>query len=148
MKRKTTRYSLSHFFHFLETVWQEKLIKKNDLKQWQEAVTEFQKVMNAEEIRDLRRVEIKRLSNRYIDFLVDSRSSITPWRIYQLKNGLAAAIGNFIAFTINPNEYRRGARLAMAKQIYIKKKAHVAAAAILPLPIGRHSEPRLSSGAP
>ncbi|WP_187408151.1 hypothetical protein [Saccharophagus sp. K07] len=145
MKRKMTRYSLTNFIRFLEVVWQERLVKKQTLQQWQEAISEFQNILSLDEVADLRCLDIQHLSSRYVDFLVDNRNSITPWRIYQLKNGLMQGVGDFIAYTINPNEYKRCARLALAKHIYLQKKARVAAA-VLPLPAIRASETRVSSG--
>jgi|GEM_PF-2241321 hypothetical protein len=133
MTLKKTRFSLPHFFYFLEVVWQEKLIKKNTVKRWQEAVDEFQQVMTAQEIADMRCIDVQQLGARYIDLLVGRRNSITPWRIYHLKNALAQSIGDFVAFTVNPNEYRRAATLALAKQVYLQNLAE-ATAAVVPLP--------------
>lgn len=133
MTLKKTRFSLPHFFYFLEVVWQEKLIKKNTVKRWQEAVDEFQQVMTAQEIADMRCIDVQQLGARYIDLLVGRRNSITPWRIYHLKNALAQSIGDFVAFTVNPNEYRRAATLALAKQVYLQSLAE-ATAAVVPLP--------------
>lgn len=134
MTLKKTRFSLPYFFYFLETVWQEKLIKKNTVKRWQEAVEEFEQVMTAQEIADLRCIDIKHLGARYIDLLVGRRSSITPWRIYHLKNALAQSIGDFVAFTVNPNEYRRTTTLALAKQVYLQNRAEASTAPVVPLP--------------
>jgi len=144
---KKTRYSLPHFFNFLEAVWQEKLVKKNTLKRWQDAITEFQKVLLQEEVADLRCIDIKQLASRYIDLLVEQRSSITPWRIYHLKNALSQAIGDFIAFTINPNEYKRMTSLALAKQVYLQSRAQAnAPSAVISLPTYQGSA-RLSAAA-
>ena len=146
MMTKKTRFSLHNFFGFLEAVWQEKLIRKNTLKRWQDAIGEFQQVMSDDEIADLRCADVKQLGARYIDLLVDNRSSITPWRIYHLKNALAQAIGDFIAFTINPHEYKRTTSLALAKQVYLHNKAHAIGSAIVTLP--QHGDTvRLSAAA-
>lgn len=134
MTKKKTRFSMPHFFCFLETVWQEKLVKENTLKRWQDAIEEFQHVMDAQEIADLRCVDVKCLGGRYIDLLVGKRSSITPWRIYHLKDALAQSIGDFVAFTINPHEYKRTARLALVKQIYLKNQAQLTGSAVVALP--------------
>jgi site-specific recombinase XerD len=134
MMTKKTRFSLHNFFGFLEAVWQEKLVKKNTLKRWQDAIAEFQQVLGDEEVADLRRVDVKRLGARYVDLLVDTRSSVTPWRIYHLKNAFAQAIGDFVAFTVNPHEYKRTTSLALAKQIYLHNTAHSTGAAVVALP--------------
>lgn len=146
MMTKKTRYSLPNFFGFLEAVWQEKLVKKNTLKRWQDAVGEFQQVMSEQEIADLRCIDVKQLGARYIDLLVDKRSSITPWRIFHLKNALAQSIGDFVAFTINPNEYKRTASLALAKQVYLQNKAS-AGPSVVALPTHHGTAANLSAAA-
>lgn len=137
MMTKKTRFALPHFYGFLEAMWHEKLVKKNTLKCWQDAVSEFQQVMDEDEFADLRCVDVKGLGTRYVDLLVHQRSSITPWRIYQLKNALAQAIGDFVAFTINPHEYKRTTSLALAKQIYLHNKASADGSAVVTLPAQR-----------
>jgi hypothetical protein len=144
MNKKRTRFSLPCFINFLESVWEEKLVKKNTLKRWQDAVEVFQQVMTEQEIADLRCVNVKALGARYIDVLVDRRSSITPWRIYHLKNALAQSIGDFIAFTINPNEYRRAMSLALAKQVFLQNRADNSTNAVIALP-SYHGAARLSA---
>lgn len=134
MITKKTRFSLHNFFGFLESVWQEKLVKKNTLKRWQDAIDEFQQIMSDEEIADLRCADVKQLGARYVDLLVDNRSSVTPWRIYHLKNALGHAIGDFIAFTVNPHEYKRTTSLALAKQVYLHNRAHKVGTPIVALP--------------
>lgn len=144
MTNKKTRFSLHNFFGFLESVWQENLLKKNTLKRWQEAVGEFQQVMSDEEIADLRCADVKQLGMRYVELLVDNRSSVTPWRIYHLKNALGQAIGDFIAFTINPHEYKRTTSLALAKQVYLHNKAHAMGSSVVAMP-QHNGETRLSA---
>ena len=134
MMTKKTCFSMSHFFCFLEAIWQEKLVKENTLKRWQDAIEEFQHVMDVEEMADLRCVDIRRLGARSIDLLVDKRSSITPWRIYHLKDALAQSIGDFVAFTINPHEYKRTARLVLVKQIYLQNQSQITGSAVVALP--------------
>lgn len=141
---KKTRFSLPHFFGFLEAVWQEKLVKKNTLKRWQDAITEFQQVLSEREIADLRCIDVKHLGARYVDLLVDKRSSITPWRIYHLKNALAQSIGDFVAFTINPNEYKRTTSLALAKQVYLQSRASNVNAPVVVLPT-HHGSAKVSA---
>ncbi len=120
MNGKKNRFSLHHFYYFLEVIWEERLVKNTTLSQWQEAVKEFQQVLTREEWSDLRSVDIKDLSRRYVDMLVDQRSSITPWRIHKLKSQLNAAFGEFIAFTVNPDEYRRNKKFARAKEAFLQ----------------------------
>ncbi|MCR6651863.1 MAG: hypothetical protein NVV73_10400 [Cellvibrionaceae bacterium] len=143
MKLKRTRFSFPHFVGFLESVWEEKLVRKNILKRWQEAIEEFQQVMTDEEVADLRCVDVKCLGARYVDLLVERRRSITPWRIYHLKNAFAQSIGDFVAFTINPNEYRRSASFAMAKQVFLQNQAETQASSVVVLPT-YHGSARVS----
>jgi hypothetical protein len=144
MMTKKTRFSLPNFFGFLEAVWQEKLVRKNTLKRWQDAIDEFQQVMSEEEVADLRCIDVKQLGSRYIDLLVDKRSSITPWRIYHLKNALAQAIGDFVAFTVNPHEYMRTTSLALAKQVYLNNRTQTTGSAVVALPT-HHGAAKLSA---
>lgn len=147
MMTKKTRFSLHNFFGFLEAVWQEKLVRKNTLRRWQEAIGEFQQVMSEEEVADLRCVDVKEMGARYIDLLVDKRSSITPWRIYHLKHALAQSIGDFVAFTINPQEYKRTTSLALAKQVYLHNRAQNTGSAVVALPTHQGAAKKLSAAA-
>ena len=143
MNMKRSRYSLNHFYYFLETLWEERLVKSATLNMWQEAIKEFQQVLTDEETLDLRSVEIKKLSRRYLDMLIDQRSSITPWRIHKLKSLMNTAVGEFIAFTINPLEYRCNKKLARAKEVFLSKHGAASDSRVVHLP-GVQAKPNRS----
>lgn len=87
------------------------------VNQWWEAIAAFGPVLTESEMRDLRCVEIKDVSGRYVALLVARSASITPWRILKTENLLAEALGEFIAFAINPTQYRRDKTATLAEMV-------------------------------
>ena len=107
MSANRSRFSLYQLHCFLKLVGQERLVDHVTLDKWREAVREFGPVFDFKEAQDLRCVDIKRVSQRYIKKQIDMRTSITHWRVFTLENLLRTVLGEFIAFTVNPAQYRK-----------------------------------------
>lgn len=114
MKLSTRRFSLHQFQYFLKLIGKEGLAYEATLDQWREVARTFEPFLTRAEKRDLRCVDIKQLSQGYVAAAVDRRASITPWRILMLESQMAAVLGEFIAFSINPVQYRENRRLPKA----------------------------------
>jgi len=100
------RFSLHQFAYFLKLVGKDGLVHNTTLELWREAAREFEIAFTRNEKQDLRCVDIRQLSQRYVSSLADARTTISPWRILMLESVMAAALGEFIAFTVNPVRYR------------------------------------------
>jgi hypothetical protein len=105
------RFSLHQFAYFLKLVGKDGLVHGSTLELWREAAREFEIAFTRNEKQDLRCVDIRQLSQRYVSSIADTRSSVTPWRVLMLESVMAAALGDFIAFTINPIRYRENRSL-------------------------------------
>lgn len=104
-KLKKCAFSVKHFYTFLSVAREGGLLSPEKLHNWQETLREFQVVMQPSERNDLRSLDIETLSQRYIELVSKERVSITPWLIHTRKMLLKNAIGNFIAYAINPLKY-------------------------------------------
>lgn len=111
MMLSSRRFSLYQFQYFLKLIGKEGLAYETTLDQWREVARTFEPFLTRPEKRDLRCVDIKQLSHSYVSAVVDRRTSITPWRILMLESQMAAVLGEFIAFSINPVQYRENRRL-------------------------------------
>lgn len=104
-KYKKCAFSVKQFYTFLSIARKRGLLAPEKLHSWQEALREFQAVMQPSEQDDLRSIDIESVSERYIERVSKERISITPWLIHTRKSLLQNAIGNFIAYAINPIKY-------------------------------------------
>lgn len=114
------RFSLHQFQYFLKLIGKEGLAYETTLDQWREVAKTFEPFLTRAEKRDLRCVDIKQLSHSYVGALVDRKTSVTPWRIFMLESQMAAVLGEFIAFSINPIQYRENRRPSRG-QLHLEK---------------------------
>jgi hypothetical protein len=113
--KKQTRFSLDHYVMFVDFVWHYALVEENKAVVWKDVMSECQPILTEEEKADMRSVQISSLARRYVDHLIKRRRSITPWRVQEFKLNVSEAIGEFIAYTINPDDYQRSCTLRNAK---------------------------------
>jgi hypothetical protein len=111
----TRRFSLHQFQYFLKLIGKEGLAYETTLDQWREVARTFEPFFTRAEKRDLRCVDLKQLGHSYASTVVERGASITPWRILMLESQMAAVLGEFIAFSINPVQYRENRRPVTAK---------------------------------
>lgn len=104
-KLKQRVFSVKHFYSFLAETGRKGVLSKEKLQRWGTTLQEFQAVMQPGERADLRSIDIEGVSKRYIERVSNQNISITPWLIHTHKTDLQNAIGNFIAYTINPLKY-------------------------------------------
>lgn len=114
-----TRFSLYQFHCFLKLAGQDHLVDRNTLGLWSEAAREFGPIFNFREAQDLRCVDVSRVSQRYIRSLIDMHTHIAPRRVLKMQSHLRAALGDFIAFAVNPARYRESTHAAMDMQAEI-----------------------------
>lgn len=104
-KLRKCAFSIKQFYTFLSVARKNGLLSQEKLHNWQETLREFQDVMQPSERDDLRSLDIEGVSQRYVELVSKERISITPWLINTRKTLLQNAIGNFIAYAINPIKY-------------------------------------------
>lgn len=104
-KLKQRIYSIKHFYGFLDEARKHDVLSAEKLHIWRVALREFQPVMEPCECEDLRRIDIEGVSKRYLERVSEEKTSITPWLIHTRKKHLQNAIGNFVAYAINPLKY-------------------------------------------
>lgn len=104
-KLKKRIYSVKHFYGFLDEARRRDVLSAEKLHKWRVALREFQSVMRPCECDDLRCIDIEGVSKRYLKRVSEERISITPWLIHTRKKHLQNAIGNFVAYAINPLKY-------------------------------------------
>ena len=98
-------FSMKHFYHFISVMDHKDVISPEKLRKWQDTLREFHAVMTGSECDDLRCLDVESLSKRYVDLVSQQKISITPWLIHTRKKLLQNAVGNFVAYTINPGQY-------------------------------------------
>lgn len=104
-KLKQRVFSVKHFYSFLAEAGRKGVLSTEKLQSWGATLQEFQAVMQPGERADLRSIDIEGVSKRYIERISSRNISITPWLIHTHKTELQNAIGNFIAYAINPHKY-------------------------------------------
>lgn len=104
-KMKKCAFSVKDFHAFLSIADETGVLSQEDVQKWQETLHEFQTVMQPNEREDLRSLDIEGVSQRYTDLVSRQNVSITPWLIHSRKQVLQNAIGNFVAYAINPAKY-------------------------------------------
>lgn len=104
-KLKRCAFSVESFHSFLAEASHTGVLPLGKAQRWQETLQEFQAVLQAEERDDLRRLDVEALSERYTQLVARQNVRITPWLIQSRKAVLQQAVGNFIAYAINPLKY-------------------------------------------
>lgn len=100
-----TAYSKDRFYEFLEYISSERLVIEVDLDHWEAAATQMLAVLTPAEEKDLRSLDVDVICRRFTKTVAQRGNSITPWVLHQYKRQLRDAIGNFVAFAINPTKY-------------------------------------------
>lgn len=112
-KFKKCAFSVKQFYTFLAEAGSKGVLSSEKQETWQETVHEFEAVMQPSECEDLRSIDIEGVSQRYIELVSRQNVSITPWTIHLHKTQLQNAIGDFIAYVINPLKYCDSKKSAM-----------------------------------
>lgn len=116
-KLKKGAFSVKEFYTFLSVARRGGLLSPQKLHTWQETLREFQSFMQSNERDDLRSIDIDSVSERYIEQVNKEQISITPWVIHTRKDLLQNAIGNFVAYVINPHKYCESMRNSTASRL-------------------------------
>lgn len=99
-------YSKESYFQFLDYVIAKGLVKQATAKNWKNASIRLLAILDEDESHDLRKVDIDALCSRFMN--LEGKSSITPSSIQVYRSRLKTAVGDFIAYTDNPIEYKPG----------------------------------------
>lgn len=99
-------YSKAQFFEFLNYLKAENIQTSSTLADWRSAAASLLDHLNSSEEKDLRRINIDSLIDRFAKRSCEQHQSITPWVLHQHRTQLSSAVGDFIAYVINPIRYR------------------------------------------
>lgn len=104
-KLKRCAFSVESFHSFLAEASHNGVLPLGKAQRWQETLQEFQALLQPDEREDLRRLDVDGLSERYAQLVARQNVRITPWLVQSRKAVLQQAVGNFIAYAINPLKY-------------------------------------------
>ncbi len=100
------KYSKPHFFAFLEYVENACFKDEPTVRQWHAAAQNMLDDLSSDETRDLRSLDLDALGERCLQQFGHEPPKLTPWALKHNKQVLRSAIGEFIAYVVNPARYR------------------------------------------
>ncbi len=124
-------FSMEKFLRFMNRATRTGIFDQSQKKEWFRITTDIIGLLTPEEQRDLRTLDIPTLEQRYATSFAQKNMGVSSWAIFQRKKFLTFAVGEFIAFSINPTLY-----IKEQKRKYLnptaKLTAPVAPAAVSP----------------
>lgn len=99
-------YSKTRFLEFLNYLKSENIHTGSTLADWRSAAASLLDNLSSNEEKDLRRINIDSLVERFAQRSCEQHQSITPWVLHQHRIQLSLAVGDFVAYVINPIRYR------------------------------------------
>ncbi len=98
-------FSMEKFLRFMNRATRTGIFDQSQKKEWFRITTDIIGLLTPDEQRDLRTLDIPTLEQRYTDSFAQKNVSVSSWAIFQRKKFLTFAVGEFIAFSVNPTRY-------------------------------------------
>lgn len=98
-------FTMDNFFAFMNQAMAAGIFEPSQQKEWKRFVPDIPELLNQPEKEDLRKLEISGLHDRYLSTLHQKSLMASSWLIFQRKKLLTRAVGEFVAFSINPARY-------------------------------------------
>lgn len=102
---QSTIFSMEKFLRFMNRATRTGIFDQTQNKEWFRITSDIIGLLTPEEQRDLRTLDIPALENRYAASFAQKNVSVSSWAIFQRKKFLTFAVGEFIAFSVNPSLY-------------------------------------------
>lgn len=102
---QSTIFSMEKFLRFMNRATRTGIFDQTQNKEWFRITTDIIGLLTPEEQRDLRTLDIPALEYRYAASFAQKNVSVSSWAIFQRKKFLTFAVGEFIAFSVNPTLY-------------------------------------------
>ena len=99
-------YSKPSFFKFLDYVDSASYKDAMTVRQWQAAAVIMLDDLTGDETKDLRALDLDALGERCLQQFGHEPPRLAPWALQTNKQLLRSAIGEFVAYVINPARYR------------------------------------------
>ncbi len=98
-------FTMDNFFAFMNQAMAAGIFEPSQQKEWKRFVPDIPELLNQPEKDDLRKLEIAGLHDRYLSNLHKKSLMASSWLIFQRKKLLTRAVGEFVAFSVNPARY-------------------------------------------
>lgn len=98
-------FTMDNFFAFMNQAMAAGIFEPSQQKEWIRFVPDIPELLNQPEKEDLRRLEIAGIDERYLNTLHQKSLMASSWLIFQRKKLLTRAVGEFVAFSVNPRRY-------------------------------------------
>lgn len=98
-------FTMDNFFAFMNQAMAAGIFEPSQQKEWTRFESDIPELLNEPEKEDLRRLDVSGLDERYTDTLHRKSLMASSWLIFQRKKLLTRAVGEFVAFSVNPARY-------------------------------------------
>lgn len=141
-------FSMEKFLRFMNRATRTGIFDQSQRKEWFRITTDIIGLLTPEEQRDLRTLDIRNLEARYAASFAQKNMGVSSWAIFQRKKFLTFAVGEFIAFSVNPRLYVKEQKRKYLNPAVAAHSAGAAAPATVQPEIVEHAVMETASAVP